>query len=395
MRLRFLLSIAIGLLSPFAAFAATASLSAPAEVQVGHTFQVKLNVSGATDVDTVRFIGSYPTDLLQYQGAANVSSLPTRSPGSSAGSGSFNFGGFSLGNPVNGSFQAGVLTFKALQTGMATISLGSGTRILSAGADQLSGMGSVKVNIVAAPPPGTIPVTPPAETTVTLSSDSHPDPNSWYASRNVSVSWNITGQTPIETTIGFDQAPEGPAETKKASDGSTTFLATADGVWYAHLVVRFSSTDIVRKDLRIQIDTTPPHEFAVVADYTDVISDIPNVLRFAAIDDESGVARYDVSMNGNFLASTTDTALTLGRLPPGDYNVDVRATDFAGNSAEAKSSFRILSKVQAPFVPYAESTRDVVVRWISILLICLLLFVLGWFVGRLMANKKAKRRTRK
>src|SRR5690349_19788210 len=99
MKRRFLFAIALGLLSPFAALAATASVSGPAEVQVGHTFQVRLNVNGAKDVDTARFIGTYPTGLVEYQSAANGSSLPTRSPGSSFGGGSFNFGGFSLGNP--------------------------------------------------------------------------------------------------------------------------------------------------------------------------------------------------------------------------------------------------------------------------------------------------------
>jgi hypothetical protein len=392
MKLRYLLSIAAGLLlAPAAAFASTATMSAPAEVQVGRTFQVRLVVNGAKDVDTVRFIGNYPTDLIEYQGTANGSSLPTRSPGSSAGGGNFNFGGFSLGSPVNGSFTAGTLTFKATKIGTATITLGSGTRILSNGEDQLTGTGSVKINIVAAPPAGTIPTTPPQETVVTLTSDSHPDDGTWYASRDVRVNWNITGKKPIETTIGFDQAPEGPAESKRDSSGSTTFQAPSDGVWYAHLVVRFSTTDIVRKDLRVQIDTTAPKKFAVVTDYTDVISDIPNVLRFAAFDDESGIARYDVSMNGNFLASTTSTALSLGRLPAGDYDVSVRATDFAGNASEAHATFTILSKVQPPTTVPTESLRDVIVRWFSIILICLLLFVFGWFVGRSM-QKRAKRK---
>jgi hypothetical protein len=249
----------------------------------------------------------------------------------------------------------------------------------------------LNVKIVEATPAGTIPTTPPAATTITLSSDSMPDENAWYASRDVHLSWSITGKTPVQTTIGFDQAPEGPAESKKADTGSTTFQATNDGVWYAHLVVRFSSTDIVRKDFRVQIDTTAPKNFAVVTDYTDVISDIPNVLRFAALDDQSGIARYDVSLNGNFLASTTSTALSLGRLPAGDYEVSVRATDLAGNAAEAHSTFRILSKLQPGNAAAPESLRDSVVRWVSILLICLLLVLLGWYAGRSM-KKPTKRK---
>jgi len=250
----------------------------------------------------------------------------------------------------------------------------------------------LNVKIVAAPPAGTIPTTPPAATVITLGSDSHPDENIWYASRDVRVTWNVSGKTPISTTIGFDQAPEGPAESKRADNGTTTFLATSDGVWYVHLVIRFSTTDIVRKDFRVQIDTTAPKAFAVVADYTDVISDIPNVLRYAALDDTSGIAKYDLTLNGNFLASTTSTALSLGRLPPGDYDVSVRATDLAGNASEAHSSFRILPKVGSAVTPSPESTQDVVVRWVSILLLCLLLVFLGWYFGRNMRKRAVRRK---
>ncbi|MEI7512923.1 MAG: hypothetical protein WCK01_05720 [Candidatus Uhrbacteria bacterium] len=389
-QIKYILAVVIGLLSPFAAFAATASLSGPAEVQVGHTFQVRFNVNGAKDVDTVRFVGKYPSDLIEYQGTANGSALPTRSPGSASGGGNFNFGGFSLGNPVNGNLAAGVLTFKATKIGEATLTLNSGTRILSAGQDQLAGMGSLKVKIVEAPPAGAITTTPPVATTIDLFSESHPDENAWYSSRDVRINWRITGKTPIATTIGFDQAPEGPAESKKAESGQTTFPAIADGVWYAHLVIRFSASDIVRKDFRVQIDATTPKQFAVVTDYTEVVSDIPNVLRFSALDQESGVAKYDVSLNGEFLASTTDTALTVGRLEPGEYSVRVRATDRAGNASEANSSFRILAKVGTPNVVVKEDIRDVVSRWMGIILVCLLLFVFGWFAGKAMKKKSTQ-----
>lgn len=130
---RLLIFLAVLLLAPRVVFAATAGLTGPAEVQAGRTFQVRMVVSGAKDVDTVRFVGSFPTDLLEFQGMSNGSSLPTRSPGSGATGGAFNFGGFSLGNPVNGGTMAGILTFRAKKVGEATILLQAGTRILSAG----------------------------------------------------------------------------------------------------------------------------------------------------------------------------------------------------------------------------------------------------------------------
>lgn len=149
---RFLAALAIGLLSPTMVFAASAKVSAPIEVQQGQTFQVRLAMTDAFDVDTVRFIGAYSSDLIEYISISNGTALPMRSPGSATGSGLINFGGFSLGDTAFGTVTAGTVTFKALKPGIAKISLSDGTRILAYGKDQLTDKNSIRIRIVAKPP---------------------------------------------------------------------------------------------------------------------------------------------------------------------------------------------------------------------------------------------------
>lgn len=378
---------------PVAVHAAAAGVSGPSQVRVGATFRVNLIISGAKDVDTVRFVGTFPADVLELQGMANGSALPNRSPGSGSGNGSFNLGAFSLGAAVNGSATVGTLTFRAKKAGEAVISLVSGTTILSAGESQLTGQGGLRVAVTEAPPPSDAPAAPQPETKISLTSPSHADENAWYANRTVAIKWDVTGRTPQAVYVGFDQAPEGPAEERRSErSGEMAFTVPHDGVWYAHLVMRFSATEVERRDFRFQVDTTPPRAFAVVADHTDVVPTTPNALRFAALDDASGVRSYDVWINDRFVTSTSENAFPLSQLAAAEYAARVRATDAAGNSTEATTSFRILPVLpaEAP-VTITDGFRDAAVRWILTLVIAILLFVSGYWYGRSFILKRRKK----
>ncbi|MCE9585750.1 cohesin domain-containing protein [Candidatus Uhrbacteria bacterium] len=382
MKYRFFLASLL-LFIPQVAFAASAGLSAPAEVQVGRTFQVRMNIGGAKDTDTVRFIGSFPTEFLEFQGMANGSSLPTRSPGSGASGGTFNFGGFSLGNPVSGNQLAGILTFKAKKVGTATISLVGGTRILSAGTDQLTGKGSVTIKIVEGPAPGEIPVKPPEKTTIDLFSNTHPDQDEWYSSRVLHLGWKLGGKQPISVTVGFDQAPEGPAETNAVSTSSAMFTAPSDGVWYGHLVLRYSASDVVRKDFRYLVDGTAPRPMAVAVDQTDVRPGTPNYLRFAALDDASGIESYEISINDKFVTSTSEQSYSLIDYPAGEYRVSVKAKDFAGNVSQGVAEFRLIEAGPSlPTVSRIQTMQEWLLRLALAFFIGVLLFIIGFLIGK-------------
>lgn len=329
---------------PNVVYAATASVSGPSQVQVGRTFQVQLKILGAKQVDTVRFIGNYPSDLLSYRGSANSTSLPTRSPATTAADSQFNFGGFTLEEPVNGDATAGTLTFKALRPGVATISLVDGTRLLSTGEDQLSQKNSFTIRIVEDNPPDVIPQTPPGEAQIAFESTSHPDEESWYNTRNVAFRWKFGGRQPVSYRLGFDQFPEGPAEEDYSSGTTARYEVQNDGVYYGHLIARYSATEIVRKDVRVQIDSVQPLPFAVSVDQTDIEEGTKNFVRFAAIDQASGIDEYVVFLNGSVATSTKETSYDVSQLKPGTYNVVVHAFDYADNRAVAQDRFIVLPK---------------------------------------------------
>ncbi len=391
----FLSLVALFLIVPRVAFAASAGLSAPMEVQVGHTFQVRMVVGGAKDIDTVRFIGGFPSDMLELQGMANGSALPTRSPGSGISGGAFNFGGFSLGNPVSGGVQAGVLTFKAKKVGKAMIALHNETRILSAGEDQTTGRGGVSVKIIEASAKGEISTIVPAQAVIDLSSTTHPDQNVWSTARAMRLEWKFSGRQPTSYAVGFDQAPEGPAETKLSTDTFASFSAPSDGVWYGHLVVRYSPSEVVRKDYRFLIDATVPRPLAVAVDQTDVRPNTPNFLRFTALDESSGIAHYDVSIQGDFVTSTRLPYLSVSDLGVGEYRANIKAVDYAGNFSEGVASFRLVgSSLVEQNVIKVEKTQDFVLRFVLLVFIVILLFVLGIFIGRQTSKKRRSKKNK-
>lgn len=327
---RFLFVLTIGLFSPMMVFAASATVSGPTEVHVGQTFQIHLNANNAQDIDTIRYIGSYSSELVQLQNMTNGSAFPLRSPGSSVSRNSFNLGGFSLEDTANGDIEAGTLTFKALKPGLVTFTLKEGTHILSNGQEQAASFGLWKVTVLP----------DAASNSITIASSSHPDETAWYSTREVRVNWSTTGNKPLSTMVSFDQHPYSSSNMKVVKNSQANFSATRDGIWYAHIQSRVSSSQIIREDFRIQIDTTSPRALTLINDESTAIQS--NTLRFAALDQTSGISHYDVSVNGDFPIATTDTFLTVANVHAGINRVRVRATDKAGNSSETELSFQLI-----------------------------------------------------
>lgn len=330
------ISLAIGSAVP--AWAATDVLvSGPSNVKTGQTFQVVMSLRGAADVDTVRLNGSYSADLLEWVAASPSGVFQIVSPGTSVNTanGTFSFGTFSLSATASGAARVAVLTFRAKKPGTATIQLNTTSHVISAGEEQIGVPGRLTVTIGGEAPP-----LPPG-TKITITSSSHPDPNAWYRDPNVSVSWKITGNTVKQVFVGFDQTPDGPADTVSA-DSAATFIASSDGIWYAHLRVVFADGTTRREDFRIRIDRTPPRPISPIVEQTSVGANVPNSVWFGTTDAESGISRYDVYVDGRFVTSTRNQSYPLADESSGTHKIAVMAYDYAGNSSEGTTSFSIL-----------------------------------------------------
>lgn len=368
--------------------------SGPSKVSVGQTFQVVIQVSGAVDVDTVRMNGSFTSDLLEWKTSSPSGVFQNVSPGTyvDQAKGIFSFGAFTLSSKANGATRFAVLTFKAKKAGNAYVQLTNGSKVLSAGEEQIGSVGRLNILIedkVAAPEqPQKIPEKVPAgEVVISLFSTSHPNPNVWYPLGDVLIGWKIEGKSVKKTYIGFDQAPEGPAELVP-TDSLAKFSPATDGTWYAHLGVDFTDRTYKRVDLRVMIDRKPPHLLTPIVDQTEVGSSIPNYVRFGTTDDESGVAKYDVIIDGKLVTSTQLQSYPVSGLEAGVHTVLVRATDFAKNSVEGSTSFRIIPKV-APEPPPLIGW-DVFMLLLALLILIIILVTLWIIIGR-RRKKKASR----
>ena len=352
--------------------------SGPKQVTVGQTFNVVILVTGAKDVDTVRLNGSYSQDTLEWRGAQPGGVFQNVSPGTyvDQGKGKYSFGAFTLAQKANGATRFAILTFRAKKVGSGYIQLDGTSRVLSAGEEQIGSVGRLNITIVeAAPPP------PPTPYVIKLFSSSHPDTEAWYANGKVVAGWAIEGK-PVKTEyIGFDQEPEGPAETKTIVN-TANFEPQYDGVWYIHLGVAFTDKTFERRNLRVQIDRVAPRPIYPTTDQTDVTSNILNYLRFGTMDDTSGIAKYDVYLDGTFVTSTLLQAYKLENQLPGTHEAVVKAYDLAGNNVEGKTTYNILA-MEKPALP---SIWNQIKLLIFILLAILILILL------LLWDKRRKRK---
>jgi hypothetical protein len=385
-KLAFLLAIPFLLWSPPASAATNAFPTGPKEVNVGQTFNVTISVSGAQDVDTIRLNGNYSQDLLEWRGSQPAGVFQNVSPGtySNQATGIFSFGAFTLSSKANGSQRVAVLTFRAKKAGEAFVQLGTSSRILSAGEDQIGSVGRLNIKITEKAPatpdqPQAIPKDiPPGVAAISLYSTTHPDPESWYTGKEVMVGWKIEGK-PVNTVyLGFDQDPQGPAE-KIVSDSLAKVIPTQDGVWYVHLGVSFKDKTYQRTDLRIQVDSASPRPVYPIADQTGVPSNIPNYLRFGALDDVSGIARYEITLDGQFVTSTGEMSYPLVDLAPGIHLATVKAFDKAGNMSEGSTNIRILEG-EKPIIPLAKAPLwdNLKILFFSLFAVLFTIFLLMW-----------------
>jgi hypothetical protein len=191
--------------------AATVSIQAPAEVVVGQTFQVRYTVLDAKAIDTVRFIGQYTPALLSLSTMSPSGQLDSKSPSTAFNqvNGTFSYGAFTIAGAMDGSVGAGAFTFKALEKGVATIQLNSGSLVLSSGENQLAGLASAQIRIVDPKATEEVRVQPSStSSTLVVKSSSHPNQNAWYRDSEVTLQWSAEGNGIASVFIAFNDQPE-------------------------------------------------------------------------------------------------------------------------------------------------------------------------------------------
>jgi len=219
------------------------------------------------------------------------------------------------------------ITFRAPSSpGTASIHT-SGTIALANGqGTQVSGSGNTVVYTVTIPPTPT-PTPKPVAGSVNVSSSSHPDQNTWYASKDVVLAWNKPDGV-TDFSYAFDTNPATiPDNSTEGADTSHTFTNSPDGTSYFHIKAK---NDIGWGDtthFKVNIDSTSPDPFCI----NSLKGSDGFTLYFATNDYTSGISKFTVKADDKDLGeqkSGMKVDLTV-------KNVIVTAFDKVGNSRDA------------------------------------------------------------
>jgi hypothetical protein len=242
----------------------------------------------------------------------------------------------------------GTITFKALRTGRAVVSINSNSNILlndGLGTKTVVGLGRAEYNIIPKGPEG-----------VNIFSETHPIQSDWYNNNSPIIFWEK-----LEGVEGFsfvldDKPATIPDNTIDTRDNSVSFENLPDGLWYFHIKAFKRGVGGAVGHFLIRIDTTPPADFKPEANYllaaTALIDRV--LISFFTTDNLSGIDYYEVGVINKNEAVTASPVFVQAESPfqvplnKGDrLEVLVRAIDKAKNVRDVSIS------VEKPFIVIA------------------------------------------
>lgn len=327
------------------------------------TVDIKIDSEGE-GINAAQGAIRWPTSVLEFIGASKEGSafnFWVEEPKLGSASSSISFIGGTTKGVSGDALQTLRLTFRARGTGIADISLsdaaitasdGKGTNVLSKtkGARYTVGAEIVPIRTSesaltqeAAPQPVRVarkaipalqlPQKPPV--TVPLYSDEI----KWHNHLGEAVAfWEIPDDVAI-MAVSLDHSPNTiPQKIEKELATGKSFGVLNDGVWYVH--ARFGNTVGwgPTAHYRIAIDTKPPLAFELAALEGPSTDDPAPTIRFKTSDALSGIASYQIQIDGgetiNVPATEFRGNMVLPLQAPGTHRIVTRAVDQAGNSVE-------------------------------------------------------------
>lgn len=361
------------LLLPRTSLAATLYLSpSSGSFPVGTTFTVTLRTdTQGAPVNTAEATVNFSASTLELAHVSGGSNFPLQTPGSPSQSNGSAF--FSGGIPTPGytgsNGVVGSMTFRATAVGAADLTIVSGKVLLNdgQGTDALSGTSSAHFTI-----------TPPPVGGPQVTSTTDPDPNSWYATSTVIVSWNRPNNA-YGFSFQLDQNPSTiPDNILDTTITQThTYTNVPEGTSYFHIKAKSQDgTFGATTHFQINVDTHSPEPFQIslAVNSTDKLP----IIQFETKDDLSGIGHYEVLVDGASVQKQASSPFTLPSLGGGSHNVEVVAYDKAGNSTKAQLQVMVSGSALAlgKSASFLQKTLQVPAYVIlALLLVIILLFI--------------------
>ncbi len=181
----------------------------------------------------------------------------------------------------------------------------------------------------------------PERSFVKISSSTHPNQKLWYKATTARISW-APEKDIVQLAYSFDQKAGTDVSLKAVTKLRTvTQRNLKSGFWYAHVKARHKTFGwLPTVHYRIGVDNEAP-VFSVVK--TERLNEtfLP-VLHIAAEDRHSGIAGYEIWVNGAKIHETKDVAISnyrLKKFKSGSNRVEIKAFDKMKNVQVKKLAF--------------------------------------------------------
>ncbi len=168
---------------------------------------------------------------------------------------------------------------------------------------------------------------------ISIASSSHANQQNWYNKAIISISWKALEKDIIAFVYGFNNNSKAEMPTTGTTKATSTVQrSVSSGVWYAHVRGQHKTKGwLPTQHFKFNIDLEQPSANTVTVLPRFNESVLPTI-RASAKDALSGIATYDVIVNGKLLTSAkTVNGLKLSKLKIGKNTVEVKAIDNAGN----------------------------------------------------------------
>ena len=226
------------------------------------------------------------------------------------------------------------------------------------GTDVLKGCGQAQFTLHAqeqpAPPPSAPVTGTPAAPVVT--SSTHPDPNRWYNSNDPKFAWTLPGGiTGVNVLMDRDPARD-PGTRSDGRFSSFSYDDVGDGMWYFHIKLQNANGWGPASHFRFNIDTVAPEGLTVSLDVEAPTTNPSPGLQLMATDNVSGVAYYEVAIDGGESIRVAAGEFTDGKFWPlpkvtaGEHTLVVRAVDQAGNASAPVTRTYTTLALQPPLI---------------------------------------------
>lgn len=186
-----------------------------------------------------------------------------------------------------------------------------------------------------------------------LKSSTHPDSEQWYGRNTAQFSWApVVGARSLAVFVGQEKLasfPEGKGEFKgeyldrRATEYKTKKLE--DGVWFFHLFVKGEKTWEAPVIYQFKVDVAPPTELNLKLAKNVAEDDAAPTVEYSAKDELSGLAYFEISVDGGQATKTDKTPFTFPALKSGVHLASVFAYDQVGNRSRTQLKFTLKDPV--------------------------------------------------